>query len=162
MESVRFGDSAFKFNKPLIVFIGGYPKGFRTAFSLKTKSGRMLWKLIMKYSISCVITDLWKTAEQEQSGLVDEKKINELKRFQTKGMRLVALGNHVANSLKDTGLIYDKLPHPANRRGTKPLENGICKILTETGLIKNIVPSDIVEMRKERMKDLRNLVRNQP
>jgi hypothetical protein len=101
----------------MLILIGGHPKGFEEPFHSKTKSGRILRKMIGEPKEGLfVFFDLWKNQEQQDLGIVDKKIIKELKIFLKKNNKLIALGRFTEKALFENKIECIYLPHPASRR----------------------------------------------
>jgi len=112
-----------------IVLIGGYPKGFKEPFHIKTKSGRVLHKITDDLNIKPEFFDLWKNKEEEDARVLSNKTISMLKKLITSDYKLVALGRYIEEVLIKNNLICEYLPHPASRdkKNLLQLQNGLRK-----------------------------------
>jgi hypothetical protein len=110
-----------------IVLIGGHPKGFPEPFNIKTKSGRVLRKIVSEIKIDPIFFDLWENQEQQDCGIISETIKKEVGLFIEKGYIIVALGRFAEKALKESSLDCNYLPHPASRdaKFIKQLKNGL-------------------------------------
>lgn len=101
----------------MLILIGGHPKGFEEPFHSKTKSGKILRKMIGEPQTGLFsFFDLWENQEQQDLGIIDEKVIKELKIFLKKKNKLIALGRFTEKALITNNIECIYLPHPASRR----------------------------------------------
>lgn len=101
----------------MLILIGGHPKGFEEPFHSKTKSGKVLRKILGEPQKEVFIFfDLWNNQEEQDIGVVDEKILNKLKGFIKKGYKLIALGRFTEKALFENNIECLYLPHPASRR----------------------------------------------
>ncbi len=98
-----------------IVLIGGYPKGFKEPFHIKTKSGRVLHKITDELEITPVLFDLWKTEEEENARTLTKATKSKLNRYIRENYKLIALGRYIEKELIDNKFTCEYLPHPASR-----------------------------------------------
>lgn len=101
----------------MLILIGGHPKGFGRPFHEKTKSGKILRKMIGE-PVENVFEffDLWKNQDQQDFGVIDESVIKKLDKFLKKNYVLIALGRFTEKALADNEIECIYLPHPASRR----------------------------------------------
>ena len=101
----------------MLILIGGHPKGFEEPFHSKTKSGKILRKMIGEPQSGLFsFFDLWENQEQQDLGIIDEKVVKELKFFLKKKHKLIALGRFTEKALIINNIECVYLPHPASRR----------------------------------------------
>ena len=101
----------------MLILIGGHPKGFEKPFHAKTKSGRVLRKMIGEPTKDVFqFFDLWENQKQQDKGKVDKLVKRKLNNFLKKNHTLVALGKFTETALVENGIKCTYLPHPASRR----------------------------------------------
>ncbi len=101
----------------MFILIGGHPKGFEEPFHSKTKSGKILRKIIGEPQSGLFsFFDLWENQEQQDLGVIDKKIIKELKDLLNKKHKLIALGRFTEKALVENNIECLYLPHPASRR----------------------------------------------
>jgi len=112
-----------------IVLIGGYPKGFEEPFHIKTRSGRVLHKIVDNLEITPKFFDLWTNKEEEDSRILPNNTILTLKKLITDGYILIALGKYIEKTLIENNFVCEYLPHPASRdkKFLIRLQNGLKK-----------------------------------
>ena len=98
-----------------IVLIGGYPKGFKEPFHIKTKSGRVLHKITDELKINPVFFDLWDNKEEEESRVFTKETTLALNKFIKDNYKLIALGRYIEKELVKNNFVCEYLPHPASR-----------------------------------------------
>lgn len=98
-----------------IVLIGGYPKGFKEPFHIKTKSGRILHKITDELEISPLLFDLWKNKEEENARTLTKATKSKLNSYISDNYKLIALGRYIEKELVNNNFICEYLPHPASR-----------------------------------------------
>lgn len=113
-----------------LLIVGGHPKGHPMAFSTKTRSGKILHRLLDKYDLHAELMDLWEDAEQEEAGSISVKVLHDIERRCVAGYRVIVVGRYMHYQLtrqlrKPVQVQY--LPHPASRtrRDRLRLENGL-------------------------------------
>lgn len=101
----------------MLILIGGHPKGFERPFHEKTKSGKILRKMIGE-PIEDVFQffDLWENQEQQDLGIIDKVIIKKLNKFIKNNFTLIALGRFTETALVENNIKCIYLPHPASRR----------------------------------------------
>lgn len=116
--------------KTKIVLIGGHPKGYNVPFHPKTKSGRVLRKIIAETGSNPVLFNLWKNQKEEDSRKLGKKTKNELHYFSKSNFKIIALGRYIEETLAKNGFSCGYLPHPASRnyKYIKTLKKGLTKI----------------------------------
>ena len=114
-----------------IVLIGGYPKGFKEPFHIKTKSGRVLHKITDELKINPTFFDLWNNKEEEESRIFTKGTILALNKFIKNNYKLIALGRYIEKELVNNKFVCEYLPHPASRdkKYIVALKNGLLKII---------------------------------
>ena len=116
----------------MLVLIGGHPKGFSEAFHEKTKSGKILRKMIGEPvdGVFCFF-DLWKNQEEQESGVLNEMVLCDIRKFLKKKYTLIALGRFTEKALVANNIKCLYLPHPASRRGKdlSKLKDSLQKLL---------------------------------
>ena len=116
----------------MLILIGGHPKGYEEPFHSKTKSGKILRKMIGEPRKGHFgFFDLWENQDEQDLGIVDEKIIKELKNFLKKKHKLIALGRFTEKALVENKIECIYLPHPASRRQKDilKLRNSLLKLL---------------------------------
>jgi hypothetical protein len=98
-----------------IVLIGGYPKGFKEPFHIKTRSGRVLHKITDELQIKPVFFDLWENKKEEDLRTLSDKTTLALNEFIKNNYKLVALGRYIEEVLIKNNFVCEYLPHPASR-----------------------------------------------
>ena len=116
-----------------IVLIGGHPKGFPEPFNVKTKSGKVLRKIVSDIKMDPIFFDLWENQEQQDRGIISSSVEEEIKEFKKKGYAIVALGRFAEKALKESALDCNYLPHPASRdaKFIKQLKSGLISLNKE-------------------------------
>ena len=118
----------------MLILIGGHPKGFKRPFHEKTKSGKVLRKMIGE-PIEGVFEffDLWENQEQQDLGIVSKSIIEKLNIFLKKNYILIALGRFTEKALNENEINCTYLPHPASRRQKDilKLKNNLQKLVSE-------------------------------
>lgn len=117
--------------KNKLVLIGGYPKGYDEPFHIKTKSGKVLRKIVSDLRIEPIYFDLWKDEEEENSRILNKNVKKELSNFIENNYILIALGRYIEKALVDNNCKCIYLPHPASRdiKYQKKLKDGLIKII---------------------------------
>jgi len=113
-----------------VVLIGGFPKGFDKPFHIKTKSGKVLRKILVELKINPNLFNLWKNQKEEDTRILSKYTKARLSDFVDKKYTLIALGRYIEKVVKDNGYECDYLPHPASRdaKYIKVLEEGLSKL----------------------------------
>jgi hypothetical protein len=113
-----------------ILIIGGHPKGYRKAFSPKTRSGKILHGLLDRHGIRAILMDLWKDEQQEKAGFISKHTLRKIHSKHVQGYRIIVVGRYMFNQLsrqlhRQFDIHY--LPHPASRtrRDRLRLEAGL-------------------------------------
>jgi hypothetical protein len=96
-----------------ILLIGGYPKGYDIPFHKKTRSGKILRKIIEENKINAKLLNLWGNEEQETKAIISQEIINQINSFR-KTHHIVALGRHQEKALIKHKTKCTYLPHPAS------------------------------------------------
>ncbi len=116
----------------MFILIGGHPKGFEEPFHLKTKSGKILRKILgePKENIFAFF-DLWENQDEQDLGIIDKKVLDKLKKFLKNGYKLIALGRFTEKALLENKIECLYLPHPASRRNEdkNKLEKSLKKLI---------------------------------
>lgn len=117
--------------KNKLVLIGGYPKGYDEPFHIKTKSGKVLRKIVSDLKIEPIYFDLWKDEKEENSRILNKNVKKELSNFIENNYTLIALGRYIEKALVDNNCECIYLPHPASRdiKYKKKLKDGLIKIM---------------------------------
>ena len=117
----------------MLILIGGYPKGFERPFHEKTKSGKILRKMIGE-PVKDVFEyfDLWENQEQQDLGVIDKMIIKKLNHFLKNNYTLIALGRFTELALLENDIKCTYLPHPASRRqkDVLTLEDNLKKLVS--------------------------------
>jgi len=116
----------------MLILIGGHPKGFEEPFHPKTKSGKILRKMIGEPQKGLFsFFDLWENQEQQDLGIIDKEIVKKLNIFLKKKYKLVALGRFTEKALVENKVECIYLPHPASRRQKDifSLEDSLKKLL---------------------------------
>lgn len=101
----------------MLILIGGHPKGFEEPFHSKTKSGKILRKMIGEPQKGLFsFFDLWENQDQQDLGIIDIEVVKKLKIFLNKKYKLIALGRFTEKALVLNKIECIYLPHPASRR----------------------------------------------
>jgi hypothetical protein len=110
-----------------IVLVGGHPKGFPEPFNIKTKSGKVLRKIVSDIDIDPIFFDLWENQEQQDNGIISSEIKEKIKVFNKNGYIIVALGRFAEKALNESSLDCNYLPHPASRdaKFIKQLKSGL-------------------------------------
>ncbi len=114
-----------------IVLIGGYPKGFAEPFHIKTRSGKILRKIVSDIKISPIFFDLWNNQKEEDLRKLKPSTIKQLNNFIKSKYILIALGRYIDKVLIDNQYQCIYLPHPASRdkKYINALKIGLSKII---------------------------------
>lgn len=110
-----------------IVLIGGYPKGFDEPFHIKTKSGRVLKKILGELKINPELFNLWRNQKEEDSRIFSKSTKSSLDNYRHREYKIIALGRYIEKALKDNNYKCEYLPHPASRdiKYIKALKEGL-------------------------------------
>ncbi|NPE26500.1 hypothetical protein HNV12_00675 [Methanococcoides sp. SA1] len=97
----------------MILLIGGYPKGYNIPFHPKTRSGKILRKIISENKINAKLLNLWENQEEEKLAIISSKILETIENHRETHC-IVALGRHQEKALlkHKTKCIY--LPHPVS------------------------------------------------
>jgi len=112
-----------------IVLIGGYPKGFEEPFHIKTRSGRILHKIVDNLKIKPTFFDLWKNIDEENARTLSNITTRTLRKLVANDYKLIALGRYIEKVLIKNKFVCVYLPHPASRekKFLTRLQNGLKK-----------------------------------
>lgn len=113
-----------------IVLIGGHPKGFDEPFHIKTKSGKVLRKILDEIDFKPELFNLWRNQSEENSRTISKYTKTNLKKYLNSEYKIVALGRYIEREIKDNGFDCDYLPHPASRdkKYIQQLKEGLLKL----------------------------------
>jgi len=113
-----------------VVLIGGHPKGYDKPFHIKTKSGKVLRKILNDLNINSEIFNLCRNQFEEDSRVLSKYKKVKIKKYANEKYKVVALGRYIEKVIKDSGFNCEYLPHPASRdkKYINQLRNGLSKL----------------------------------
>jgi hypothetical protein len=111
------GDLISQKNKNMFILVGGHPKGFDEPFHNKTKSGKILRKILGEpNNTNFMFFDLWNNQEDQDIGIVGDLVLSKLKKFIKNKDKIIALGRFTEKALCENNIECLYLPHPASRR----------------------------------------------
>ena len=116
----------------MFILIGGHPKGFSEPFHIKTKSGKILRKILGEPQKKFfTFFDLWENQDEQDLGIIDKKVLDKLKKFLKNEYKLIALGRFTEKALIENNIKCLYLPHPASRRNEDKikLEKSLRKLI---------------------------------
>jgi hypothetical protein len=116
----------------MFILIGGHPKGFDEPFHVKTKSGKILRKILGETQKDIFsFFDLWNNQNEQDLGIISKEVIGKLKIFIKKEYKLIVLGRFTEKALVENNIDCLYLPHPASRRNEDKikLEKSLKKLI---------------------------------
>lgn len=127
-----------------VLFIGGQAKGWSEAFSEHTKSGKILRGIVKELNIDAEYLDIWENADMERDWpYITEDKYDQIYEYREDGYDVVVLGGKVKKAIMKCNFWHSPmpltvfvdafLPHPASRRGTDDLREGIANVIADRG-----------------------------